>query len=71
MTCKHCLTASTRPHSGAYDFGCLECCARLVLTTRPSIEQRTAMLAAISRFPGAPSRTEILACAKQKLEKPL
>lgn len=70
MTCSECLNASTRPHWGGYDFACLECCARLVLTTRPCKDKRSVMLDAIGRFQRAPSRRDILACAKLKLGKP-
>ena len=71
MTCNNCTNASARPHWGGYSFDCVECCARLVLNTRPCKHKATAMLDAIARFRGAPKRSDILACAKLKLEKPL
>lgn len=70
MTCSDCLNASTRPLWGGYAFACLECCARLVVSAHPSKPQAAVMLAAIARFPGAPSRSDILASAKLKLVKP-
>ncbi len=71
MTCKNCLSFLAGETLGGYAFGCLECCARLVVSAHPSKPQAAVMLAAIARFPGAPSRGDILACAKLKLEKPL
>lgn len=65
MTCRQCQTASARPHSGAYNFACVQCCARLVLSTHPNKQQAGVMLAAIARFDGAPSRKSVLLCVEQ------
>lgn len=46
---------------GVYDLKCLDCCARLVLSTHPDRRLAAAMLAAIERVPGAPDRAEVLA----------
>lgn len=43
---------------------CLECCARLVLSTHPSKPHAEAMLAAIARFRDAPGRAAILECVR-------
>lgn len=40
---------------------CLACCTRLVLSARPDKRQAAAMLAAIARFEGSPSRQQVLA----------
>jgi len=55
MTCKQCIQSS-----GMYDLKCVECCARLVISTRPSKPRASAMLAAIERINDAPSRDVIL-----------
>lgn len=60
MTCKHCTLSKQQPHYGVYNFACLECCARLVLTTKPDKQKAASMLEAISRFDGAPARSDVL-----------
>lgn len=60
MTCKPCELAASGK-SGAYDIHCLACCARLVRDSRPNKQRQRAMLAVISRTPGAPSEEDILA----------
>ena len=67
--CPACEAARTKPHSGAYHFGCLHCCARLVISAHPSKRQASVMLAAIERFRGAPGRAEILECVRRCLAK--
>ena len=67
--CSACQAAKTRPNSGAYHFGCLHCCARLVISAHPSKRQASAMLAAIGRFREAPGRDAILECVRQCLAK--
>ena len=69
MTCKPCLHAQQRPHSGLYSLACVECCCRLVLSTHPSKPHAAAMLAAIERFPGNPGRAKVLECVAQELTK--
>lgn len=54
MTCKQCTQSG-----GMYNLGCLECCARLVMSTRPSKPRAGAMLAAIARHRNAPEREKI------------
>ncbi len=48
--CTACASSLHQPHSGAYRLHCLDCCARLVLSTRPSREHAAGMLEAIRRF---------------------
>ncbi len=67
MSCPQCAARmaarSARPARpcGLYRAGCVECCARLVLASRPSRALAAGMLAAVARFPQAPGRSEILA----------
>lgn len=70
MKCCQCESSTQRPNSGEYSLKCVECCARLVLSARPSKRLAEKMLAAIARQPGAPGRDEVLACVAQKLTKP-
>lgn len=51
-----------------YDLKCLDCCARLVLSARPSKAQAGAMLAVIERMPGSPARAEVLGAVKALME---
>lgn len=67
--CPACESSKQRPHSGAYSFKCVECCCRLVLSTRPDKRLAASMLAAIERFPDNPGRERILECVKQTLTK--
>ena len=48
--CTACASSLRQPHSGAYRLHCLDCCVRLVLSTRPSREHAAGMLEAIRRF---------------------
>ena len=50
MTCAECEAAARKRLHGTYLMGCLECCARLVLSARPSRPHAGAMLAAIERW---------------------
>ena len=50
MTCRDCESSKTRRWHGGYDLACLPCCARLVLSARPSREHARGMLAAIERW---------------------
>lgn len=63
------MSSASRPHSGAYNFRCLQCCARLVVSTHPDKHQAKVMLAAIARFERAPAREDVLACVRQMMEK--
>lgn len=45
---------------GWYQASCLECCARLVLTARPSKRHAGCLIGALLRFPGNPGREAIL-----------
>ena len=69
MKCQACESSKQRPHSGAYSFKCVACCARLVLSTNPNKLQAATMLAAIDRFPGNPGRDAVLECVRQELTK--
>lgn len=62
--------ASTRLHWGGYDFGCLACCARLVLSASPDRKLARAQMAAISRFKGSPKLADVLQCVRQMTAKP-
>ncbi|MCW5284994.1 hypothetical protein [Verminephrobacter eiseniae] len=62
--CEQCQRAQTNKGWGCYRMQCLQCCARLVASARPSRPHQEAMLAAIERFPGAPSRDAVLAGLK-------
>jgi hypothetical protein len=53
---------------GVYDLMCLDCCARLVLSARPSKAIAGAMLAAIERMPGSPARDEVVEAVKAVME---
>lgn len=59
-SCVQCHTASQRQHFCVYNFACVHCCSRLVLTTRPDRDKAAAMLEAIARFERAPPRSEII-----------
>lgn len=67
--CPACESSKQRPHSGMYHFSCLECCTRLVLSTRPNKTAAAGMLAAIERFPQNPGRERILESVRQALTK--
>lgn len=69
MTCKSCEAYGKNPLSGQYHFSCLQCCTRLVLSTRPNKAAAAGMLAAIARFPRNPGREQILASVGQTLMK--
>lgn len=61
MQCPSCEYFKQQPLSGRYHMACLACCTRLVLSARPDKRQAAAMLAAIARFEGSPSRQQVLA----------
>lgn len=52
-----------------YSFRCVQCCARLVLSTHPNKRQAATMLAAIERFPENPGRDAVLECVRLELTK--
>lgn len=52
--------------SGRYDLTKLDDCVRLLESTRPRKDLAEAMLTAISRTPGAPTRDEILTKMKEQ-----
>ena len=64
MTCTHCTLAATRPLWGGYQAQCIHCCARLIKSARPLRKAQDAMLAAVTRRTGSPSRAEILQALK-------
>ena len=57
MHCPHCASA----YRGIGNFSCAGCCARLVMTARPSRQHQEAMLEACQWLPTAPAREAILA----------
>ena len=69
MMCQQCKARSARPVCGAYNFGCVECCASLVQSAHPSKHMARVMLAAIGRFSGAPSRQAVLNCVARRMAK--
>ena len=58
--CKECKQAAIDKHHGGCLMQCLACCARLVISARPSKRFQEAMLAAIAMQKGAPTRAQIL-----------
>jgi hypothetical protein len=60
-TCLTCEARKTNPLTGRVNMICPHCCAHLVAKTRPNKLQAKAMLAAIARHPGSPSRATVLA----------
>ena len=69
VNCPACQKHQTNPLCGQYQFKCLECCTRLVLSAYPDKRQAAAMLAAIERFPGAPGRAQVLESVARSLGK--
>lgn len=65
MTCEACASVQSGRPGGRYDFRCVDCCARLVRSARPLKAAQLAMLAAIERTPGAPSRDLLLGAVKR------
>lgn len=69
-TCHHCTQHQARAQAGqpwgGYHMACLQCCARLVASARPLRRQQEALLAAIARHEGAPSRADVLAAVQGK-----
>ncbi len=61
MTCESCIRFRANPLTGWFNLRCLDCCCRLIESTRPSVEQREVAFEAIARMPGAPSRRQIVA----------
>lgn len=66
MTCPACEKRS-KGFTGHYEASCLECCARLVKSTRPLRVQAECMLGFIKRFKSAPLREDILKRLKEIL----
>jgi hypothetical protein len=62
--CTQCHTAAQHPHSGLYNFACVQCCARLVSSTKPDKAKASAMLGSIARFKPSPPRPAILAALR-------
>jgi len=69
LTCPACTQTAHRPHCGAYQMQCLECCTRLVLSAHPSKPLAAVMLAAIERFPANPGRARVLESVRLGLAK--
>lgn len=51
--CAACTRFTERPHSGAYDFRCVACCARLIKSARPVKHLQMGHIDALQRFHGA------------------
>lgn len=68
-SCQACDMAASRQVCGAYRMQCLQCCTRLVLSAHPEKRLAGAMLAAIARAEGAPSRADVLSSVEQELMK--
>jgi len=64
-SCPACEKRLKQGLTGHYDASCLECCARLVKTTRPLRVQAECMLGFIERFASAPLRKDILRRLKE------
>ena len=60
MICPHCESSKKQPWHGVYNLKCIACCARLVISARPSKPLQEGHLAAIARQTGSPSRQDIL-----------
>lgn len=60
MMCPNCTAAAASSVWGGYSKSCLRCCARLILSTHPSREKASVMLASIERFEGSPPRRKIM-----------
>ena len=68
--CAQCQATSRNPLCGAYNFGCVKCCVRLVESTRPDKARAAAMLEAIARFKGSPPRSEIVGLLSARTSAP-
>lgn len=66
MTCPSCEYLKQQPLSGLYTMTCVQCCARMVRSARPLKHAQQAMLAAIARHQGAPSKASILQAIKHQ-----
>lgn len=58
-----------KPHN--YNFNCVSCCARLIMSARPSRMHQQRMFTAIEGFKGAPKKQEILNCLAKKSSIPI
>ena len=67
--CPACELSERQPLSGVYQFTCVSCCARLVMSAHPDKRQANAMLAAIARYKHAPGRDTILECVRQVMTR--
>lgn len=67
--CRPCGKVAAGQTTGLYSMHCLDCCARLVLSTHPSRDLAAAMLAAIERYPENPGRRRVLESVAQTLKK--
>ena len=64
MTCSNCQQADLRKTWGGYTMSCVHCCARLLRSARPLRHAQEAMLAAIARHDGAPTKAAVLQALK-------
>lgn len=63
--CEHCHKAGINPWHGGYHFGCVGCCARIVISARPNKRLQESILVAISGYSKAPDRESIIEYIKQ------
>lgn len=74
MTCPACHAFAVNHHSGRYRMECLQCCARLLASTRPNRHAAAGMMTVIRRSIERSASTfgpaDVTACARQMLEKP-
>ena len=64
--CDECKKAELNDRHGVYISNCVGCCARLVISARPSKTHQDSMFAAIDRMNGSPARQEIIDFIKGK-----
>jgi len=59
MICQHNLSES-QPNTGVYNLKCLPCCARLIVSARPSKQHQQALFHTISQLKEAPTQEAII-----------
>lgn len=65
MTCEACAAHQSNPLSGIYHFDCLDCCARAVISARPSRRLQEVMLQAVCSGRPKDWREKVLARVKE------
>ena len=66
MTCPSCASFEQRPTTGAYNFHCIACMARLIQSARPLRRLQQGHIAALQRFHGQ-AWTDIWPQVRQRL----